>query len=819
MSEVRRKNLPEIYRTLAGQQKPPFRVERHKYDEFVRLWKQSEEHECIVANCAHWQDANATDGRLLLPTRLCNRARAERAGDAIANTVGELLWTFISLGAVLPVLRIATPIGSITHFLQTHEEWKQACVILHLSSFGSFFIEVEKTPDGKCPTPKWKRARLVGWMEDQHFATFADSPAPEPAWQLAFGRSGIPRKEDRVELPGYLTHNEYLEKHGAEIVAGYVKSPMGDWDCVAVNNCRLDPGEKSLKKLLSIGIVERDFLAAMEPNLLGFRRHLLKHCEDLEQLYACTHFKFEPDDLEEIPTAHRFALVQTYSLVPLEFDADRTVQQIASFFSCIRIDVPRATLGTIVDIVRQRYEKKYDGNPQNAGRLQLTPEQEAEWLDRALRRMVNILWENVDSLKLPITRYLLEEKDDELYLAHSRAVRYAQELQDVSRSLVSATRAVSEAAGKMSRIQGDHASAFMIARHDLGLLFEMGSPAKSGGGRNRIAAHSIEDFHTISHLAEVMLLALDRIRGIPERANLPTGLQLLELVINSLREMEDQPETAELLKWFVPRSDWMDAFYERETLSGTVLVPRLIQHLLRDWTRLRIKHEAFVTIHPIPPEVKPWCERSLAVIQALKRRAHTVFKPAALSWAKLQELKAVQLDDLASFLPADCAFSKPEGESPWIDLFDERSFPFASIGSFLEIVYTLVSRVGDYGDERPSVDCRFPTLTSAHVRITCPAKEKIVDRKHVQQLANDLDVLLCGDRIEMRSFFLGERLTPLFRLMSGVDEREFTRSAIVDSDRGKVRYVWAAKEAAPLHFYFEIGERHVNFGHGPMEAT
>lgn len=793
-TRVAAQSLPTIYKKLRepslsqdGTGARRFCIPRFKYDDFIREWQSSLERQCIVANCEQYAADAVDDGRSLLPSRLCQDALDPidtKRGEALAATAAEVIWVLISLFQVLPVLRISTPTSDIEEFLSEYAIYEQYCVILHFSSFGAFLIKVSKKAEQI--DAYWKGAKLIGWLDEQHYAKYrSDHTEGPPDLHAVFGHQKLPGKDDRLVLPGYLSHPEYFEKHSSEIVAGYIQRQEKLWECTAVNGCDLARNATGNGNANAVkSLVGDSFYKSLEPNLFSFRPALLGETEDLTVLYEGQGLT-ERDWAGNIPIYRRFAVTQTYSLVPLEF-VEVEPQEVASFFSCIWIDIPKTSEDGVKQLLAQRYSAV----------------QADSRFEKSMLRLVNVLWENVDILKLPIMRQMLKETFDELKRTREAEVARGRSLAQSTSQLLDVSRQLSSTAGALSLIRGDHLAALHVKRHDLAMLFEAGSVMHDNGSFH-LPLHDVTEFKSVEHLARTLVTVFGTMQSVKEEHRPKVGW--VRSWHAQLIRLQEDGNCAELLMWLVPHQAWSRALAGGGGAVGAVVAKAFLRTLAQEWTEVvHTNRDPWGNVVPTVAEFSA----SFGAITSLKRRVHSIFKPAALGWDNSTD-KRVTVGDLASYVHADFAVLTAAKVDADDAIFNEDTFPFRSIGEFLEVIWTLCDKaqVGA-GAERK---IRFePNGAFKKIVIENVGDKTFLNADRLPQLIEDLMFLLKSREEDASAFILGNYLTPLHRLLRGVDASRVKSFPPAEID-GSLHLIFVCKMVRKV-FYLRISGSEIEFG-------
>ena len=398
-------NLPAIYQYLLKESAShgDSDITPYQYDRFIDLWEKTKEFRCIQVNCnAHLPSTSIKgkfDHRLMMPSTLPQQARgdfySELMGSAVAMSVGELLWMFVTKNGVLPVLEIATPLQSVKDAL-ARKEVKQPWISLYLPTCAAYFFENYNLDLDK--------PRLIGWADELSAADYQLNMADSPCESLVPQASKLYQTVNtKAKVPSLFSFPFYFYAHNAEIVVGYIKT--GEvWKALTMNG--LDISEKTYKILFS---GENDFGEAVRRTVEIFRPSFLEKTADATTIRDGRrihkgHRKARIAHLKAIGgySCAQAAISITHSLAIRDTqDKTRFLSRASNFLTAL-ITIPKCELAKI-DVKAAAIANRRNG-------IGSTSYDAQAYLCERMRHTTRDIWDNIAILKLPISRAMVNDE-------------------------------------------------------------------------------------------------------------------------------------------------------------------------------------------------------------------------------------------------------------------------------------------------------------------------------------------------------------------------------------------------------------------------
>lgn len=788
-------SLPRIYLRLADEKLARAhkgRIVAQQYDDFIALWKRCREYECIVGNCRHQRTTQIANpallgGGVLLPRQNCSQGtsveddeNSEARCKAIADSIGELIWNFVSEFSLLPVLEIATPLDEIDQ--EKLNSLRQPWISLYFATCGAYFLTVEKAGFSIGPVDETGPPELVGWFDDLLIARYVPSKdamgsasVPHANW-VAYSATG----DGPIKLPAYFYHVEYFTQHNGEIVAGYDRKGE-QWKLQVLNGLphNADAGIDSIETLFGgsptgFDKVVRKNISEFRPWFIGKKidPRLLSNCDERHTEARKAHFRLLGDVKPD------YAITLTHNLVTVPFEESSVnpqQRQAASIFTNFLITVPsdsRSKLTNTEQIVN-------------------------------LQEMVTALWDNIDILKLPISRQMTVEAErrwkfaeDELQANLRETQIYSNMYKLVQRPLnhlLELTRDLTNTAGKLSLIRGDHLQSLHAQRYQLAMLFEDGNPDRSsrkfkGPGHNAGNYDSYNDF-AAALLRVILTIAIGKVdESMHVDSNGVPAAEKLKYELDRLMSEARKTNTAISAAFSImaPRDMW-----DGNGITAGKVAQALIESLKKEWDIVKIDDyetkPGGSTPDPYTPSNR--CPTSAAALVSLKRRVHSNFKPSLVSLFGQERDKATTLDDLVCLLDDSCFMTSTPALSSCGDLnelvlFHPESFPFRSVGDFFTALHMFFKGKKVVPGKGMVSFIHNPNCKSICIKALLKDGKKdayFIDPNRMDRTSELLNALVDENHAAGDGLILGDYLSPLIALLRGAASRPSPISVV---DRG-----------------------------------
>ncbi len=436
-------NLVNIYEVLAapGPLNSDGQVQAQQYDDFIKLWRISSERECIMANCRHYANMGSSDGRLLLPINQCEGResfrdeRLQGRSSALADSIGELVWMIIVDFGILPILEIATPMESKDKLKL--DALVQPWVSLYFPTASVYFVvgkrdsEPDASANGDC---------LLGWVDELYIADYG-TPQRNDRVDVPLDWMAYHEPATKVVLPNYFNYPvEYLTSHKGDIVAGYVRQGA-HWRLAAINGLEHGGKEDAIVKLYGISN-PGTYSDAVRRNVEAFRPQLIARKIDPSALVDCQeHQQARQQHGAAVGrVAGTYVITLAYGLVTGGSGATdhQEYDHASSFMTCL-FGVPESAMMKLSSVLQQGQADTYAA--------------EAAF-DQFWARIVAKLWDNIDVLKLPISRQMMMQANDELRVEREELRRKTVLLDALTKPVEALSRQLNRAVAEMTKIQG-----------------------------------------------------------------------------------------------------------------------------------------------------------------------------------------------------------------------------------------------------------------------------------------------------------------------------------------------------------------------------
>ena len=437
-------NLVAIYESLTIQK--PLALDGHiqaqQHDDFIRLWKISCERECILANCRYYANKNLKDGRLLLPLNKCaakeslGDGRLQGRSEALADSIGELVWMLITNFGILPILEIATPIGPQDKIKL--DALAQPWVSLYFPTASVYFVVGKR---GSFESDATTSAdSLLGWVDELYIADY-DTPSGNKSVSLPDDWKAYQITETKVALPNFFHYpKEYLNSHKGEIVAGYVGQGV-HWRLAVINGLAHGGEDDAIVKLYGTS-GQGTYSDAVRRNVEAFRPQLIARKVDPSALVDCQEHQQarQQHGIAVGCVAGTYVITLAYGLVTGGSEATnhREYDHASSFLTCL-FSVPESAMKKLSFSLQQRQADTYSA--------------EAAF-EQFWARIVAKLWDSIDVLRLQISRQMMMQANDELRVEREELRRKTVLLDALTKPVEALSRQLNRAVAEMTKIQG-----------------------------------------------------------------------------------------------------------------------------------------------------------------------------------------------------------------------------------------------------------------------------------------------------------------------------------------------------------------------------
>jgi hypothetical protein len=390
MQPQKKHDLAAIYSSLVKDSK----ITRQKYDEFSKLWKESLEFELIVSHCLYYAAYAPSLGRkfdpqITRPTASLKATNEVRAAS-LANSFGELLWMLITKRKLLPFLKnVSTMPAPIPELLTVEISVPTFCLFFNkIKIDNKQNIEIDKNSFDLC-----------GWIEELYFVSYDLESTFAAQSDTLFDVTSYENASKKIKLPSYLNEITYYTEHNSEIVSGFSVAEK-NWFIESINGIKLSSKDWE-RDIQAVGL-SGGLTSKVKENASAFRPKLLKVSNKLSHDNLAT-----------------FAIAATYNLGVVDMSDTETQHHVASAFTTLLIE-PKlsSTCNRSLD----------------------------------LNKICESLWDNVDQLKLPISRMLIAESIDRERQLRNTAQASAFQLANARPALEALLRQSSQIQALMGRV-------------------------------------------------------------------------------------------------------------------------------------------------------------------------------------------------------------------------------------------------------------------------------------------------------------------------------------------------------------------------------
>lgn len=840
--------LASIYETLVLERDAPPApkgapaIARYQYDRFCELWQGSAERQSVIAACNAIAASRELSRHNAWARSFGHSAAARASGlstkqelraSALADALAEILWIFVSRFDVWPLLYgldDVQPAVPRTPPASGHGGWRW--VKLFVSTYAIFHFLARR--DGNGIDVDWDSQERTGWIEELRCVQYVsshDTQALDSVDWRALVTKAYAKESDRFNLQGYFGNLSYFTGHNAEIAVAYHRQDE-TWHPVAINDQALSLHDGDFESVLkTLGLLRpgtEHLHAAVKHNLFHFQPEFLRCLTEeirpssraADATDAVTPAGsgipagfYEPDDSLS-------AVAMTYNLGLLSDRIGSSVREpAAAAFATLVFSVPKETQ---TKLLAERDGLTWHNFEHNT-----------------LARVVSSLWEAVDSMKLPVSHLMVKEQLQAYASLSRESEGYKSLYQDISRplaNLLSLSSKLSLTATELSMLRGDHLAALHAVRHRLAMRFESGwSEESTGKGSGR---HGLDQLQTVEEVAGMLLSIVQTIGGDDDGGrHVPPAAWPFVLLKRLEAAAAAPPAKMDTFSILSPREVWAKGVFTARSAAETTL--RL---LIDEWRNLVTdKHNSLDPEGNTKRRNEHGLPCTVAALTAVKRRAHTLYKPAmiaALLTDKSSE-KTPALDDLAVFLPSEfAAHSSPSlrsefGRATDYALFYPASFPFRSVGDFFGVLTSLCQgrnlRQGHVTFKETEVDGIKTKATEIRVDTRGEVKP-IVRSENLEKLREALvlmapegdankdselharDGLIFGDFFTPLMSLLLNRLRPYgleIRCCRGNDPRE--HCLVFAFRRAPAASTGESTEQRLADFEWRLGAHHIQF--------
>lgn len=736
-----------------------------QYDNFIIGWRDTDEYKCVVFNCRHRDDTD----RLLEPFSGESSSHVSTSlEESIANSLGELLWMMISHFSVLPILEIATPTEELLR-LATLQNKKQPWVSLYLPTCAVYLIDEVDFSKEKRAIFNPQNCKFIGWADEMLVANFSSEYAMEVNQPYDFSGAYLFANKSKLNAPSLIHFKQYYEAHSAEIVAGYLVNNNEAKLC-ALNGQGIDDAFAHLTAL------DESYSKAVKITTDTFRTSLLKvklQPHTLSAVQASTHLTSRLSHIAAIGGSHStFAFSITHSLSSGLHSKAGTTNPIFS-------NVASSFLTAIVTVPSCQQEKFSALGPNVSNEIRVMSG-------------TKLLWDNIDILKLPICRAMMQDQVDKLEQKTKESQGYADLYQRIAKPLsniLAMSQSISTEAARLSMLRGDHLEALHAARYRLSMAFENGH---ASNGLIKNSMHDLIEYESVNHVAGAMLEILFAIDGVDvdDIGKIPKNWPY-ELHTKLHVLVSTQPVNANFAM-LAGSTDWTNGS-SKSAIATSVLIA-----LKEEWVALITKaHQNFFAKpdnqNPIIASEK--LTKTQTALECVKRRVHSIFKPSGLSLSlpvdgKKAHAMAITINDLVCFLPENVMIIKGSAVNypANIDdvIFMPDAYPFRTVGELFLCMSTLTKNATGISFESSS-GCKKIVIELASIGNESFEYEKI--SKILQELHTSSTA---GASAGTLPLLLGNFLSPLVSLLhNGLSTHKFSFTA-----SGSALDIFASPDAA-----------------------